>query len=132
MVCTICKAKICTNHQWVQHMNTHKPTSPDIPDLNQVIYGRTGYENCSAYKNILHKNYSLIKDDHVGNQYKELFNFQINYKFKYEDLYSELVNIYKKEEQDTGATIVERLDKKQFTNGPYKHEHTSELVKAIH
>ena len=40
--------------------------------------------------------------------------------------------IYSDENQESGASIVETLDKEQFIAGPYKHKHTERLLEAVY
>jgi len=82
----------------LRHLNTHKPVPETIPNLNQIIYGRTGFEICSGYKQTIKNHINLIKTDYRKSKYKEITNTKISYGFTYDHLYEILKRIYRNQE----------------------------------
>ena len=71
--------------QLTQHLNTHKEVPDKVFDLNQLIHGKTGYEDYEGYKHLLHEKAAEIRDRTRTSHFKKIVNKEIDY--RYEDFY---------------------------------------------
>ena len=88
--------KFCNNAHLQRHLRTIKKPMEKIPDLNQQILERTGYENKKGFKDTVKQHINEIKDSHKTTKLYEVINKQITSSYTYKDLYDLLLDIYSK------------------------------------
>ena len=88
--------KFCNNAHLQRHLRTIKKPMEKIPDLNQQILERTGYENKKGFKDTVKQHINEIKDSHKTTKLYEVINKQITSSYTYKDLHELLLDIYTK------------------------------------
>ena len=91
--CEYCKKVFCNIDNLQKHIRSHVQTSKNI-NTDSVISTETGFENESAYRDIIQQNISKISTKNSNFKRYQVYNIEIDSRFTYKELYNILVEIY--------------------------------------
>ena len=94
--CDHCDRTFCNESHFQRHLRgIRKETDNTIPDLDQQLYPRSGYENKLGYLRVLLQKNNEIQDRTKKTRNYTIYNKEIDYNYTYRDLNEQLLAIYK-------------------------------------
>ena len=91
--CDHCRRTFCNREHFQQHLRTIRKIS-DIPDLNQPIIQRTGYEDYDGFKAVIKSKINEIRDREKRYKTYKVINREIDSSFTYKDIEDIVTHIY--------------------------------------
>ena len=93
--CDHCGGTFCNDSHFQRHRRgIRRETDNSIPDLDQQLYPRSGYENKLGFLRVLLQKSNEIRSRKKKNRNYTIYNKEIDYKYTYRDLNDQLLGIY--------------------------------------